>query len=1792
MSSCSAAKEEERKKQLYSRQEYVVGAEAQRKYGATEVLVVGATGPAAEIIKNLALTGVKAVYVLDSDRITHEDLGSNFFFRESDVGQVRSQTLAAAAAELNRFVQVTSVSGDIAALIPRVHVVVFVNHLSCTLHEWNQLARRHSVKFVACESRGVTGSIFVDGGDSFEVLDRDGEELLSCIVTSITPDGIVSLHEDKKHECEVGSEVYFTGVASPARINSTIPSPAAAAGMTRAEQEAATRMVLYEVAETLTPYVLRLRGLTQAIGSQSIDIGTTAYLHTTKKKQTMSFLPLQESLQHPTFSVIYDKDEKADAAEHLHALYRAVSDAGRIPSSDAEVQAAVAAAKQYCATLDAAVATALLTVFRGDLNPMACFIGGIAAQEALKLCSGKFTPIHQWMYYDARELLQLRGGDPSSWWPSEAAASSRHAGQMAVLGEAFQDYIGRQRAFIVGAGALGCELIKNAALVGLGGVSITDMDTVEMSNLSRQFLFRDHHIGKPKATVAAQSAQAIQPQLQISSYELKVGPETEGTFSETFWNRHAVVLNALDNVSSRQYVDERCLFYKRPLFESGTLGTKCNVQCVIPYVTESYSQSFDPPEKSIPLCTLKNFPNAIEHTIQWARDQFHLLFHNTPDDVNQYLLNFQGFAASMLRDPAAASMVLCQVDKALRSWPKDEKDCIIRARLLFHEYFNENFRQLLHNIPLTKRNEDGCLFWSGAKKPPTPLDFNKDRPDDVDFVYHTACLLAKVYNIGPIKAGRESVAATAAAVPVPPFVPRVAVFATSEKDQGQQQQGSGSGGEIDVKDLPPVMHFSGRRMAPETFEKDDITNHHMQFITSCSNLRALAYGIPVADLTATKRIAGSIIPAMVTTTSLVTGLVCMEMLKYLLLQFQSYQKGHLVPPPPTPQEVTAQLSVYRNGFVNIAIPLIAFSDPVMAQGRTYQLPSGAAIRWSAWDRIDIDEGRDISVKELVKLLEERYEMDVSMLSLTSGKMIFMQFGGKAKDKEQPVSGIAQQRGEVLKPGCDYLDLIATGSIGEEDVDVPIIRYKFRNFLGDHLKISPLFIFGSLPADVVASRVSNQRACEKNNKQPENHLYIKMIIVRNRSPSPMARKREGSVLHCRFLLTPTLSPRVLIALTLHASHTVIFPLVSPSLDLHALVGVYTYICLLAHPPNPDTIEYVDQEKYADYQTVVYIRAVQLNRLPEVVQFCEGIAVTITAGGSSYTLPAMPPTDEMAGEERSPRNNGCQTFTMVWDDVSLMFPGSLYRGDGPTFLPFPFEFVDGVHIAVHSADGTRDFGTALVKGSEEHTMLSYPRGDVQVLFKVYHCCDGEVVYTRSCQRRKRTPAPTPPAEAVEEEEEEEEQKAQPAAEEAPVVAEAEAEAPPMAAAEDLDEALQQIEVCELEAQEAERLAAEAEARAAEAQEAAARLEAQKAGAEHRCNGHRAAAAAEREAATAEKRAAHAEGNLAQAYSRAIELGATQEDFPEREAAAKERQEAALARMQAALERAEASDAKAQAAEKELADLLAAAAQAEQDAAAQQKKATELADAVGDADTRSNAADAFTNAANLNRYAAAADRAAAAHQVDGTANNKAAEEADARAAECDARAAGLREAPAEAPAKEEPAAPKEEPTAPKEEPTAPKKGLNEDEEGGGLGTEPARSFAFIPTLGCIQKKVEEGPDRETGPSFIGHLYKDFQREQQQQQQERKEKKRNKITRKFPLDGMQRTGDWRGLQDHTIPFHSTHVHTCFLSQVIDEKKQTCINTCTTSLFTVLIFFGFSNLCIIIHVDTTVLCAAVVLVF
>jgi len=236
----------------------------------------------------------------------------------------------------------------------------------------------------------------------------------------------------------------------------------------------------------------------------------------------------------------------------------------------------------------------------------------------------------------------------------------------------------------------------------------------------------------------------MNPEVNITAHLNRVGPESESTYNDEFFNSLDGVANALDNVDARIYMDRRCVYYRLPLLESGTLGTKGNVQVVVPFMTESYSSSQDPPEKSIPICTLKNFPNAIEHTLQWARDAFEGLFTQAADSASQYLKD-PTFIDRTLQHPGYQPIeIFMAVKKAIVERPLNFKDCVSWARTYWQEQYSNQIRQLLFNFPPDLKTSSGQDFWSGPKRLPTALTFDEENTMHLDFIVAAANLYAEV----------------------------------------------------------------------------------------------------------------------------------------------------------------------------------------------------------------------------------------------------------------------------------------------------------------------------------------------------------------------------------------------------------------------------------------------------------------------------------------------------------------------------------------------------------------------------------------------------------------------------------------------------------------------------------------------------------------------------------------------------------------------------------------------------------------------------------------------------------------------------------------------------------------------------------------------------------------------------------------------------------------------------------------------------------------------------------------
>ncbi|KAJ6592634.1 ubiquitin activating enzyme [Mycena capillaripes] len=1010
---------------LYSRQLYVLGHEAMKKMAASDVLIVGVQGLGVEIAKNVVLAGVKSVAIYDPEPIALQDLSSQFFLREEDIGKSRAEATVPRLAELNAYVPVRNLGGKAGQeitveLIQGFQVVVLCNTSYAKQLEINDWTHANGVCFIAAETRGLFGSVFNDFGPSFTCGDLTGEQPFTGIISSIDEIGLVTCSDEKRHSLQDGDFVTFTEVQGMTELNGCEPYKVSSKG----------------------PYTFEIG---DAWSLASFGVYKSGGIFTqVKMPKIIHFKSLRESLKSPEFFIT--DFAKFDRPATLHAGFQAISEfqsqQKRLPRprNTADATAVVSLARQLNPEIDEKVVTELAYQATGDIAPLVAVIGGFVAQEVLKACSAKFHPMVQHMYFDSLESLPTNLPSEAECQPS----GSRYDAQIAVFGRNFHEKVTNHRQFLVGSGAIGCEMLKNWSMMGLasgmkGAIQVTDLDTIEKSNLNRQFLFRPRDLGKFKAEVAAVAVAEMNPDLKgkITARQDPVGEATEGKslhiYNDEFFAAIDGVTNALDNVKARLYMDYRCIWYKKPLLESGTLGTKGNVQVILPHVTESYSSSRDPEEAQIPHCTLRSFPNAIEHTIEWSRVKFDDYFVIPAALANAYLSE-PDFIEKERKNATAIDQIEKIVAHLATDRPSTFEDCIVWARHQFEDMFNNEIKQLLHNFPKDAKMNTGQPFWSGPKRAPEPLVFDSEDPTHLQFIVSATNLRAFNYGLP----GEIDVAVfrkVTQSIVVPEFQPRSDV--TIQVNDNDPVAPAVAAEEVFtdlIAKLPAASSFAGYRLKPVEFEKDDDTNHHIDFITATSNLRAMNYSIAPADRHKTKQIAGKIIPAIATTTSLVTGLVCLELYKII------------------DQKTT--LEDYKNGFVNLALPFFGFSEPVSPKKMKY----GETL-WTLWDRIEFKN--DPTLQEMMDWFKTNHKLDIGMFAYAVS-VLWASFSRKHTVNSTPLiivhaeyltmqlqteGRLSMRLSEVVKLATKkpipphvkrlHLEVTATDE-NDEDVEVPFI----------------------------------------------------------------------------------------------------------------------------------------------------------------------------------------------------------------------------------------------------------------------------------------------------------------------------------------------------------------------------------------------------------------------------------------------------------------------------------------------------------------------------------------------------------------------------------------------------------------------------------------------------------------------------------------------------------------------------------------------------------------------------------
>lgn len=965
----------------FSRYIGALGIEAVAKQAECHIFLSGATAAGIATAKNLVLAGCKTFTLHDTQVVTLSELSGQFFLKNEDIGKNRALCQIKKLQQLNSYVKVIGKSFELPTEDESLEQLAFQKYDVVILCECpidtavaiNRFCRKRGVKFIMLDVFGPFSKVFNDFGDEFVVLDSTGEQTKD----SEPPTPVTLKFKSLKEWC-----------LASAKDSSMLDF-----NLADADYENAHNWRIYlSWFEALDTFIKGNKRMPRPWDFDDIDL----------------FVEIVQNLL-SKLEISMEEDQKK-----LVSLFSAT-----------------------CS---------------GVFSPLWAFIGGIVAQEAVKAMTQKFSPIRQVFLYSMEDVCpDIDFKDEKSKQLIKANLGSnqdRYQGLRTVIGDECVRKLSSLRVFLVGAGAIGWELLMNYALLGVGTeektenkeggiIIVTDPDHIENSNLNRQFLFREKHIGKPKATTAASAAISMNPHVKghiLARFD-KVWTETEDIFSDDFFKGLSVVTTALDNVAARRYIDGRIVQARTPFIDAGTLGPKGNWQVVLPFKTETYSSSTDPEDNtSIPHCTLKLFPTDRVHVIEWAKDLFSSLFELRPQEINKILED-----SNAVYQTAEEISHLRSVTKWLSEAPKHFDDWVAISRARFDIHYNFNIKQLLHTYPLDFKTKDGTLFWSPPKKPPHPIEYDPEIELHRQYIAACSCLEATIYGIeipkdvfNQLKAGQK-LSAKAALSKSQEFsfsegeADAIKHMVEKENNTSEAQEETEdtnteastlvwSKEEIDklaetlsqlVEELKINSKEGGRPLKVEEFEKDNAANFHIDFIHAAANLRAMNYDIEITSWLDVKLIAGKIIPALVTTTAVVAAAQTLNLVRLWMKNGEAK---------------------CRNYYFNLALPYIQMSEP--GEPKSQKITETLTV--NEWTRLEIYD-EQTTVRKLIDHIHKTYGLHVRGI-MKGNQVIYIPWLYAAGDK-------AQQEEEILNTkmsefttveDCEYIDVTIVNSQSEDN----------------------------------------------------------------------------------------------------------------------------------------------------------------------------------------------------------------------------------------------------------------------------------------------------------------------------------------------------------------------------------------------------------------------------------------------------------------------------------------------------------------------------------------------------------------------------------------------------------------------------------------------------------------------------------------------------------------------------------------------------------------------------------------
>ena len=999
--------EKEIDQKLYSRQIRTYGLKIMKKLVKLKYLVVGIGGLGFEIAKNLILAGPNEVNLFDDKLVNINDLGSNLYIEEVNIGKIRrDKACEKKFSELNPYVKVKTLEkfeiND--CLYYDVIIITEIMFSSDILFLINEKMREKNKGFIFCANLGLSAFGFSDFGRHFQILDEDGQELSIFYINdiSVKENKLIMEIDISNTSKRLKSQTYikFKDVEGMIELNKFDY-------LKVSKIDSKENSETFEIQCDFSGFKNYIKGgIVQEI----------------KIPINKAYKSLKENYQYPVYN--YDDFDKTPEKNKryivLHSFILSIQkffdEKKCLPKLNDEEESKIILKnfKNFFKVekndenppfYDDKLIFDLAKWSKANIPSICSFLGGIMAQEAIKF-TGIYTPLDQFIFVDFYETTKYLEN------PDRILLNSKYDEQIAIYGKQILEKLKNLKIFMIGAGAVGCEYLKILSLMGIatgekGKLIITDNDNIETSNLNRQFLFRNSDIGKSKSKVACDYIKKFNPNINCCDLQLRVCKETEDFFNQEFWVSQDIILIAVDNREARKYIFNKCVVFDKIMINCGTEGEKASSQLIIPNITSGLEYEEENNQGMAKSCTIKQFPSLIEHCIEWGREKFTEYFIKNINDCKLILIDFENFGKS--ENEISLNEIYKNTKVLLEIKEKNTFDeCVRKAINQYKINYILNIQQILENYPEDKKDENGLSFWRGSNKRPNIVPFNLNDCLCYDFVFNYSLILARILDIKI------------------PENPKLFILNFSDSFISEKMNVKNISNTILKQEIKNLIEkfkkkFNKESINPEEFEKDNDANNQIDFIYSCSNLRARNYRIFECNKEKTRFIAGKIVPSIATSSASITGFISTQI--YTLLQTNDRK---------ILKEINLNLST---PFIQIYRPeRLSFKKDRVIRGQKFiVIPKKTTI----WTKIEIKGS--LTIQEFVDKVEKDYGIEICYLYDLNNNSLLNEDNLRMKVEE--VYYHDEYKIEKNKKNPIFLTVSAT--IDDDIADLPIFKYIYN-----------------------------------------------------------------------------------------------------------------------------------------------------------------------------------------------------------------------------------------------------------------------------------------------------------------------------------------------------------------------------------------------------------------------------------------------------------------------------------------------------------------------------------------------------------------------------------------------------------------------------------------------------------------------------------------------------------------------------------------------------------------------------